>query len=266
MASANAHGRVFCCVGRNPLAEFITVDELLADPEPLDLIVTRKEKDGSLGEATMRVYPRRPTEIEQSLCASAANHARRAQRKRLADPKSDEHQLLLVDALEDADPKQLRELWISGKLIEAAAQMQVNSLEEREVVPEPEGEVITPKERDAYDEAVEQAESDRMDNLVKAIESERRRLEEEAEAIPDGALRENAIPAHIETIVQRTWNDVYTAHIIQRGTFADAKHRREYFKTISQVEAFRARYPAAFRRLADTHQGLLLEMEPTLGN
>lgn len=249
------------------MADSITAEELLADPEPTTIPVrTRDRKSGKIIEKELRVFPRRPTDIEREMCQSSANAARRTQRKLLMDPKTDEHRLLLREPLEDAEPEVLRQLWVSGQLLTRVAEMQLQSLEEREYIEEPEGDIVPPKVRDDYDESVEAAENDRVTNLVKAIDAARRELEAEALLIPAGALLDNAMPKHVETIVQRTWNDVYTANLIARCTFADKNYAKPYFKTVSQVESLRTRQPAVYQKLADTHRGLLLEMEPTLGN
>lgn len=248
------------------MTAFITADELLADPEPLDIATRRKDKTGKMVDATVRLYLRRPTDIEKDMSAQAANGARRALRKLLLDESTDEHKLLLRGPLEDADEDSLRTLWVSGRLLERAAQMQLDSLEDREVVPEPEGPIVTSAANDAHDEAVEAAEGDRKTRLLEAIQSAHRELTEEAAAIPSNAIMQNAMPAHTETIAQKTWNDVYTANIIVRGTFSDKDYRKPYFKTVSQVEKLRSQRPSVYRQIAETHAALLLELEPTLGN
>lgn len=245
---------------------FITAEELLADPEPITIPVRAKDKkSGEVVEKEVRVWLRRPTDVERDMCMAAANRARREQRKLLLDESTEEHHLLLREPLEDAPADALRVLWVQGQLLERAHQLQLNSLEEREVVPEPEGDIIPAIVRDEYEEAVETVEQDRRTLLVKAIESARRELDEEAKAIPDKALLKNAMPKHAETVVQRTWNDVYTANIIARCTFSDKNYRKPYFKTTAQVEALRSRQPTIYQKLANSHSGLLLEQEPVLG-
>jgi len=250
------------------LSHFITVDELLTDPEPLDIDTGQRIKDKKSGEmvdATIRFYPRRPTDIEKDMCASAANGARRAYRKLLENPKSKEHQLRLKEPLEDADDESLRTLWVQGNLMVRAAQIQLNSLEDREVVPEPEGDIIPPIVHDAHEDAAEEAEDDRVKNLIEAINAAKTELENDAKAIPHDDLMQAAMPAHIESLAQGVWNDVYTANIIVFGTFTDKDYRKPAFKTTSQVEKLRSQKPRIYRRLADTHSALLLDLEPTLG-
>lgn len=247
------------------MSDFITLDELLQDPEPLDLITKKKNpKTGKFEEATLRLYVRRLTDIERDMASNAANGARRRMREVLNDEKSEERRLLLVEPLEDADDASLRDLWIKGELMRRAPEIQHHSLEEREVVDEPEG-LVSPKERDDYDQAVRRAENDRMENLIKAISSVQKEIEAESEALPKGQLRDAAIPAHIETLLAKHWNEVYTSHVIARGTFNDKRFTKPTFKTTADVDKFRSQRPAMYTQLADTHRGLLLELEPTLG-
>lgn len=244
---------------------FITVDELLADPDPLDIPTRKKDKDGKWQEVTLRLYPRRPTDIEKQMAMSAANGARRTLRKKLEDEKSEEHKLLLLEPLEDSPEAALRNIWVNGNLMVRALELNQTSLEEREVVDEPEG-VVLPKEQDAYEEAAEGAEMSRVEQLTIAIENARKELEAEVKAIPQKQLVQAAMPAHIETIVGQTWNEVYTANIIARCTFQDKNYRKPTFKTVADVDKWRSLKPAMYRALADTHRGLLMEQEPSLGN
>ena len=251
-----------------PTSHFITVEQLLEDPDPLDIETGRRVKDkksGKMVDATLRFYPRRPTDIEAEMCTSAANAARRAYRKLLTDDSTEEHKLRLREPLEEADDDALRIVWVRGNLMERVAEIQRLSLEEREVVPEPEGDIIPAVVRDAHDDAVETAESDRIKHMIEGIASAQRELEEEAKIIPHETLLQSALPAHAETLAQGVWNDVYTAHIIVRGTFTDKDYHKPAFKTVSQVEKLRSQKPRIYQRLADTHRALLLELEPVAG-
>jgi hypothetical protein len=250
------------------VATFITVDDLIVDPEPVDIPAGKRVKDKKTGEevdAVLRVWPRRPTDVEKQMITAAANGVRRTLRARLADPTTDEHRLRLREPLEEADESTLRQIWVNGKLFERAAEIQHQSLEEREYVPEPEGELVTAAERDEYDTQVEQAEDSRVNNLIEALGSVRRELEEEVKSIPRESLLEAAMPSHIETVVGREWADAYTANLIARCSFSDKNHTKPLFKTVSDVEKLRSQRPGIYQRLADTHKGLLLEVEPTLG-
>lgn len=249
------------------MSAFVTIEELLADPEPVDIVTGKRiKKKGEVVDATIRVWPRRPTDIEKEMIVGAANAARRALRAKLKDPESEEHRLLLREPLEDADDASLRQVWVQGRLIERAAEMQLHSLEEREVVPDPEGDLIPASVQDAHAEEVEAAESTRVRLLIEAIGSAQRELEAEAESIPHDELLIAAMPAHTETQVQKAWNEAYTNHLIARCTFADKNYAKPYFKTISQVERLKSEVPTAYQTLANTHRGLLLDLEPALGN
>lgn len=251
------------------MSDFITIDELLADPEPIDIPAGKRVKDkksGDMVDAMLRFYPRRPNDIEKELAMGAANAARRHLRKELQDEGNEKRQLLVIDALEDADPESLRRIWVSGQMLERAANLNMNSLEEREYVPEPEGEIVLPEERDQYDEAVQASEKDRTKNLIVALEAMQRELNAESEALPASTLIESAIPAHIETILARTWHNTYTAHLISRCFYADPKYKKQAFKTVSQVDELRSQKPGIYNRLAETIRGLLMDLEPQLGN
>lgn len=256
----------FSFVGRNPLSDFVTVDDLLVDPDPLDLPVRKRDKKtGDLVDATLRVWPRRPTDIERDLIMQSANGARRRLRAELNDEKSEKRQLLLIEPLEDSNDEALRTLWVNGHLMDRALQLQLNSLEEREVVPEPEGDIVGAKQRDQYDESVRAAEGDRVKHLMEAIEASQKELAREAKSIPHDQLMLAAMPAHIETLAGREWTEAYTNQLIARCTFSDKDYRKAAFKTVSQVEALRVQQPNAYRLLNDAHRGLVLEMEPSLG-
>lgn len=248
------------------MSTFITVDELISDPEPLDIPTKVRDKQtGDVVEKTLRFYPKRPTDVEKEMAMGAANGARRALRALLKDENSAEHRLLLRAPLEEANEDQLRTIWINGRLMERAAEIQVNSLEEREYVPEPEGEIVLPEERDQYADAVEGAENDRLTNLVKAIEAVKVELEAEAALLPKSSLIEAAMPAHIETVVAKAWHQTYTSHLMTRCFFTDAKLRKPAFKTIEAVEKLQSQRPHVYMQLSDTLRGILLDLEPGLG-
>lgn len=241
----------------------VTIEDLLRDPEPVHIRTGKRAKDGSDQEVV--VYLRPPTDTEKSICMGAANGARRALRKKLEDPTSDEHKYMLRAQLEDADPQQLRNIWINGHLIERMAQINFESLEEREYVPEPEGDIIPAKAQDAYEDEVEEAEARRQKLLIEALGSIRNELEREAAALPEASLIENAMPAHIEALAQQTWTQTYADQNIARCTYSDKKRTKLYFKTIEQVQKLREQMPRVVEQLANAHAALLLPVEPDLG-
>jgi hypothetical protein len=246
-----------------------TIEDLLRDPEPVRISTgrTRKSK-GKNADEVLLVYPRIPTDVERDLILGAANRARRKLREKLSDPKSEEYQLLLDEPLRDADPETLRNLWISGRMMERAADLNLNSLEEREYVPEPEGDIIPAKATDAYEAEVEEAEARRENSLVQALTSVQRDLTEAAEKIDGEALLDAARPAHIETLVNREWTREWENQTLARCTYLDPDHTKPYFKTIAQVVRLRSTMPHGPRivqQLANAHKGLLIAPEPSLG-
>ena len=252
----------------------VSIEDLLRDPEPVRISTGRtRESKGKGGKGkrvdeVLLVYPRIPTDVERDLILSAANRARRVLREKLADPESDEYQLLLDEPLRDADPETLRNLWISGRLMDRAGEISLASLEEREYVPEPEGDIIPPVATDAYEGEVEAAESRRKSSLVQALASVQRELTEASTKIADDVLLEAAKPAHTETLVMREWNKEYENQIIARCTYLDPAYAKPYFKTIAQVARLRTTLPHGPRivqELANAHKGLMLAPEPSLG-
>lgn len=246
----------------------LTIDELLNDePEPQRIVTgkQRKNKAGELSDAVVLVFPRRPTEVERGMILGAANAARRALRAKLLDPETDEHKYLLMEPLRSAEPESLRSIWISGKLMERAQQATFNSLEEREYVPEPEGALVSPAQQDAYDAEVQAVEDTREKSLAEILANIQKELIREAAELDEATLLDTAVPAHVETLVQREWSDEYAAQVAARCTFTDARYRKPYFKTVEQAKRLRDEYPRVFKAISDMHNGLLLAAEPTLG-
>lgn len=246
----------------------VTIEELLRDPEPERIKTGRstKAKNGKAEDEEIVVYLRRPTEIEKQICIGAANAARRNMRARLTDESSEEHKYLLRETLAEADPQALRDIWINGELMKRVQEMQFNSLEDREYVPEPEGDFVSAEEVDQHEASKESAEEDRRKHLIEAITNVRRELAEEADHLDDETLIKSATPAHIETIVGGRWTDEYSNQIISRFTYADSKHRKPYFKTLEQVQLLRSTMPDVYTALSNAHNALLLPTEPDLGN
>jgi hypothetical protein len=141
----------------------------------------------------------------------------------------------------------------------------LESLEEREYIPEPEGEIVTAAEQDGYINAVEKSEDSRQEQLLAALTSIRKELEEESKGISAKELRKAAIPAHIETLVGTEWAAEYASQVAARCTFSDKRYSKPYFKTTEQVKRLREQHPRLFQHLIDAHNGLLIPTEPHLG-
>lgn len=245
----------------------VTIDDLLREPEPVRILTgkQRKDKKGNLSDEVVVVYLKKPTETEKGICIGAANRARRELRAKLADPSTEEHANLLLEPLQDSDPETLRNIWVSGKLLERALDVQQRSLEERDYVPEPEGDIILPADQDAYDATVEKVESKRERSLAETLSSITKQLQREADELGVNDLLQAALPAHTETLVQREWSEEFSAQLVARCTFADSKRQKPYFKTVEQARALREQYPKVFKTISDSHNGLMIAAEPSLG-
>lgn len=267
MASASAH-RLFLVLGRQaPMTKIVSIEDLLRDPEPITIPTGRRPKKGDADseEEAVVVFIRLPSVLERQMAMEAANGSRRRLRAVLEDPKTEQHNLLIAEPLLAAGPAELRQLWIGGHLIERVSTIHLESLEEREYIPEPEGDIVTAAEQDGYVAAVEKSEDSRQEQLTAALTAIQRELEEESKKISDKELRKAAVPAHIETLVGQEWAAENAAQVIARCTFSDRKYAKPFFRTTDQVKRLREQRPRIYQRLADAHQGLLLATEPTLG-
>ena len=249
------------------MAKTITIEDLLTDPQPLEIRTGRRTKGkGKAQDEMLTVFIRRPSDIEMRMAREAANGARRRLRNDLNDPENEKHALLLREPLENADPEELRLIWINGRLVERASEVNFASLEDREYVPEPEGDIVTAEEQDEYENRMEKAEDGRTNAVVEAITSIRRDLQAEAEKIGLDDLVQAAMPAHIESLAQREFIDELSAQLCVRCTFLDKDFRKPFFKTAEQARRLRDEMPRVYQALVDSHNGLMLHTEPTLGN
>ena len=232
-----------------------TIDELLRDPEPVT-IRTGRFVDGK--DEVLTFHLRVPNDVERPLAQGAANGARRALRAKLSDKTSEEYRFLLREPLEEADAEQLRSLWVNGKLIEAIPKIQFNSLENRAYVPEPEDEVISAEDRDAYEDAVEKVEERREQDFAKEVNEFADKLAEQSKKLSKTKLVDAATAAHMETLLSQEWVNEYSAQIIARCTFTDKAHTKPYFKTVEQARHLRSRMPHVYEELLAAHNGLML--------
>lgn len=248
------------------MAKMVTIEDLIKDPEPVEIPTGKriKTKDGSEDEM-MVVYLRRPSELELRLIREAASGARRRLRNELEDTKTEKHQLLLKEPLEAAERDELESIWIAGRLHQRIAEINLQSLELRDFIPEPEGETVTGAEQDEYENAVEKAEDDRAKAVVDAITSVRRELEEAVKKLNRKELVKAAMPAHIETLCQQEFLGEFSAQNVARCTFLDKNHQKPFFKTTEQAKRLRDQRPNLYQRLVNSHNGLLLRTEPELG-
>ena len=249
------------------MAKLVTIEDLIKDPEPVEIPTGKRIKaKGGTKDEMLVVYLRRPSELELRLIREAASGARRRLRAELEDPKTEKHQLLLREPLESAARDELESIWIAGRLHTRIAEINLDSLEEREYVPEPEGDLVSAADQDGYEDAVENAEDERVKAVSSAIHSVRRELDESVKKLSDKELVKAAMPAHTETLCQQEFLSEFSAQTVARCTFLDKHHSKPFFKTTEQAKQLRDQRPNLYQRLVNEHNGLLLTTEPSLGN
>jgi phosphatidylserine/phosphatidylglycerophosphate/cardiolipin synthase-like enzyme len=229
----------------------LLIDDLIIKPRKVDLKISPQSKEVSVWIRTAR-------DPDKTMATAKARQESRRLRKLLNDRKSEQYDALIGEALEEAEPDDLRKMWANGRLIERAIKIRDNSLEEREYVPEPEGEGVTPKQMDEYEDKVDEAEEQREELLAKAIESAQRELDEESQKIPEKELFEAAVPSIIEIQCQNAYQAEFVAQLIMRCTFEDQKLTRPAFENVDQVYSL---HPAVLEKLTNSHIGLLLDPE-----
>ncbi len=227
----------------------LLIDDLIVKPRKVHLKVGATEAD---------VWIRTARDSDRTMATAKARQASRRLRKLLADRKSEEYDALVKEALADADPDDLRKIWTNGRLIERAIKIRDVSLEERDYIPEPEGEGVTPKQMDEYEDAVDDAEENREEQLTKAISTAQKELDEEAKTIPEKELFEASVPSIVEIQCQKAYETEFVAQLVLRCTFEDQKLTRPAFENVDQVYNL---HPSALEYLTNSHIGLLLEPE-----
>ena len=226
-----------------------------------DLIQKPREVTLDIGDRKVTMWIRSSRDPERTMATANARKASRTLRKLLEDPKTEQYQLLIKDELDEADKNSLRRVWVNGKLIPRALEIRQQSLEEREYVPSPldnEEGVATPKDMDHYEDRVEEVEEEREMNVLKAINTARRQLEEESEKIKEKDLYKAAIPPLIESQCAQAYEVEYTAQLILRCTFSDKKCTTHVFDNIEEVYSLR---PDVLERLTREHMALMLDPE-----
>lgn len=223
-----------------------------------DLIIAPRQIEVKIGTKTVKLWIRPVEDPERSMATALARRASRHLRKMLSDKTTEQFDLLVQEELDSADPAALRKIWVNGKLIERAIRIRNASLEDREYVPEPEGEAVTPKEMDQYEDEVDDAEERREVELTKALENALKELDEEAAKIPDKELYEAAIPSIIEVKCNQAYEAEFVNQLIFRCTFEDKNLERKAFRDVGQVYRL---LPAAKTKLVNEHIGLMLEPE-----
>lgn len=233
----------------------LLIEGLLQKPKEVTLKVPGTDKP-----LTLWVRPSR--DPERTMATANARKASRTLRKLLADRKSEEFGSLILEELDGADKNQLQQVWVNGKLINRAMEIRRNSLEDREYVPSPldndDGPLPTPKDMDEYEDKVDEVEEDREMNVMKAITTAQKELEEEAKKISDADLFEAAIPQLIESQCSRAYEVEFVHQLILRCTFEDKKCTRNAFTNVEQVYEL---YDTARELLTQAHMDVMVDPE-----
>lgn len=243
------------------MTKAVTLDDILDGPKKVEIPVPGKQITNAEGmpDVAKLVFWIRPTQQpERDLAGSAARKESRLLRKKLEDPKTEEHQNLIAGELEGASIDSLRQLWVTEKVVERAVRMRNVSLEDRDYVPEPEGDGITSKNIDDYENEVEAVEEAREMSLVEAIVAAREELQKEVQNIPDDKLMDSAIPAQIEAILTRTYEYAFVCQLIRRCTFTDKKCTKPAFSDIEKVYSLKE---DAMTKLTNAHMSFMLDPE-----
>jgi hypothetical protein len=235
------------------MAKALLIEGLLQGP---------KEVVIPIGEKKIALWVRPSRAPERTMATANARKASRTLRRLLNDRKTEEFDRLIQEELEDASKDELRKVWVNGKLIARAMEIRENSLEEREFVENPldvgEGKGVTPKDMDEYEDKVEEAEENRELNVMQAITSAQRELDEEAKKIADKDLYEAAIPQLIESQCQQAYEVEFVQQLILRCTFLDKKCERKAFSDVEQVYSLK---PSALEALHAAHLDVMVDQE-----
>ncbi len=226
----------------------LTLDDLLVKPQKINVA------DG------VDLWIRPLTQIERELSQGAARSMSRALRKKLLDPKAEEHKLLIKDELAEYTREQLEELWVGNRLIPRAGQISRDSLEARDqtFIPEPEGADVTSSDIEKHETRVEEVEEEREERVREAVQSAQKQLQEEASKMSLDEIGVDARDALLEFILSKEWQQEFAAQMIARATFLDKKLSKPAFKDTNEVKELR---PDILKLITESHFGLLVPPE-----
>ena len=240
----------------------VTLDDILVKPQRVDITVKKgkptKNAQGVLDYPHLTFWIRPTRQAERDISGAAARRASRTLRKSLETEGTEERETLVLDEVLDADIDSLRVLWVTEKVIERAVKLRQDSLEDREYVPEPEGDDLTSRDLDLYENEVDDAEERRELSVGEAIVRAREELEEQVKHIDEEKLRELAIPVQIESVLNRVYETEFVAQIIYRCTFNDKTCKDRAFEDIEQVYALGHE---AMTKLTNAHMSFMIDPE-----
>lgn len=227
----------------------LLIEDLLQKPESVTIPV---------GDKDITLWVRPATSTERSMAGSLGRRASRTIRKLLSNKKSEEYQSLVQAEIEAGEREALERAWINGKLVPKILEIRNRSLEEREYVPEPEGEVIVGRDMDEYEDAVDEAEESREEQFSKAIDSATKELQEQVKKLSDKELQKAAVQPLIDSRANQAFELEFVARLIYLCTFEDDACKVKAFNDIEQVYKLKHN---ALTKLTSAHMELLGEAE-----
>lgn len=243
------------------MAKAVTLEDILVGPKKIEIPVHGKVEmnaEGMPDVAKLALWVRPAQQPERDLAASAARKESRLLRKKLEDTSTEEHENLVAGELEDATVESLRQLWVTEKIVDRATKIRTHSLEDREYVPEPEGDDVTSKDIDDYENELEAVEDQREMGVVEAIVAARNELQKEVEKVSEEDLRKMAVPAQIEAILTRTYEYAFVCQLIMRCTYSDRKCTKKAFSDVEKVYSLKE---DAMTILTNAHMSFMLDPE-----
>lgn len=235
------------------------LDDVIIDPPSVTVVLGAKSK-------TFWIRP--PTDPEKAMAQAVARKKSRELRARLEDPENEEHQLLVVDEMENLTTAEMRLIWLTSNLFQKTFEINRRSLDDREdfFVPSPEGSedgVIPPtnEDMDRYEQAKIDSEGDRLEAIAKQQQVAFKELQDKSEEIPEDDLRNLIHPLIIDQQASREWSAQYGMQIIVRCTFLDKELTKKAFETPER--ALRLQNSTNGQKILDelsaAHSGLMLD-------
>lgn len=228
----------------------LLIEDLLQKSEKVTIPVDK--------ENAVDLWVRPSTPTERAMAASFGRKESRNLRKLLNNKKTEEYLSLIKSEVEASDRQDLEKIWLNGKLIPKIMELRNRSLEAREYIPEPEGEGVTGKAMDEYEDAVDESEESREEQLGKALESATNELQEEVKKIADKDLYKVAIPPLIDSLCNQAFELEFISRLILKCTFENEECTVQAFTDIEQAYKLKA---SARKKLTYAHMEMLNDPE-----
>lgn len=242
----------------------LELEDVLTAPEKVSVVIERK----SATPVEKEYWIRPPNEIEQSMSQSAARKIARELRERLEDEKSEEHELLIKDNLEEMTLPEMRLIWLTSNLFQKTFELNRRSLNDRDefFVARPEGKengVIPPThaEMDQYEKDKKLSEKDRLVSLQEEQKRVFAQLKTQAEELNTEDLANVVQPLMIEQMIAEELNNQYGLQVLIRCTFLDPDLTKRAFQNTDQAKKMlnTKNGRKVLESLLSAHKGLMLD-------